>query len=156
MDVITMRVKEEVAYVFPGTLFSGPGPEELNWKTVGLRPAATVLQSFIEPPSQIVLPFFIQYRSPFKCTVRARNALPRFVPTPFPNIKSHATDSINVCGTPNFMVTEDARLKENANFVSAPRRHVPPEAIKYVFQLASEFWCNQRIAGRRIDAKILS
>lgn len=155
VNVVSMRIEQEVAYVFPGTLASRPGPEELNWKTVGLRPAAARLQRFVEPPSQIISPFVIQDRLPFKC-IRTSNALLRFVPKPFPNIKSYATDSVNVGGTSNFVMTENARLKENADSISASVVRPVPESVQYPFQLRSEFQCHQRVARWRLDPKILS
>jgi hypothetical protein len=87
----------------------------LDRETIGLRPSAAGLQSFIESPSKVVSSFFIHYRSPFKCTIRASNALPGFVPTPFPNIQSETTNPIDVGRTTDFVVTEDARFEENSN-----------------------------------------
>jgi hypothetical protein len=122
MDVIPMRVKKKVAYVFPGTLFSGPGSEELNWKTVGLRPVTTVLQSLIKPPSQIISPFVIQDPLSFKRILRAGNFLLRRVPLPLPDVEPDTADRINVSRTSNLVMTEDAWLKENANPISAATR----------------------------------
>ena len=155
MDVIPVRVKEEVADKFPGTLFSGPGSKELNWKTVRLGPASTVLQSFIEPPSQVVSSLLIQDLLSIKCIVRTNNFLLCDIPLPFPNIEPDAADCINVGRTSYFVMAEDTRLKENANS-SSSSRHFAPESFKYSFQLMCELWRNQRVDIRRIDAKIFS
>ena len=122
MDVISMRVEKKVADIFPGPFASGPWSEELNWKTVGLRPATTVLQSLIKPPSQIISPFVIQDPLSFKRILRAGNFLLRRVPLPLPDVQPDTADRINVGRTSNLVMTEDAWLKENANPVSAATR----------------------------------
>jgi hypothetical protein len=149
-----VRVEEEVADVFPGTLFSGPGPEELNWKTVGLRPATTVLQSLVEPPSQVISSFVIHDLLSFKCIVRACNLLPHRIPLTFPTIHSDTADGINVDSTSDSVMTEDSRLKENSNSVSAASRYVASEPIEYALQLMSEFGRDQCADWGRVDAKI--
>ena len=150
-----MRVKEKVADEFPRPLFSGPRSEELNWKTVRLGPATTVLQSFVEPPSQVVSSLLIQNLLSFKCIVRASNSLLRDVPLPFPNIEPDATDRINIGCTSDFVMTEDAGLKENPNSFSSGC-NVTSESIEYPLQLMSEFRSDQCVDRRGIDAKISS
>jgi hypothetical protein len=154
--VVSMRVEQEVANVFPGTLDSGPWSEQLNWITVGLRPAAARLQRFVEPPSQILPAFVIQHRAPRICINDTSNPIQRMIPTPFPNIEPNATDGIYVGGPPNLVMTEDTGLEENANLPSAPVIHFTPESIKDLFQLASEFLRYQRVTKGRVDPKILS
>jgi hypothetical protein len=156
MDVIPMCVKEEIAYEFPGAFFSGPGPKELDRETIGLRPAPAGLQAFIESPSQVVSSFFVHYRSPCNRTIRASNALLRFVPTPFPNIKSEATNRINVSCTSNLVMPEDPGLeKEPDSFSVTNRRYVTSKPIQYSLQLMSKFRRDQRVLSRRVDPKVL-
>lgn len=156
MNVVAVRVEQEVADVFPGPLVSCPRSEELNGKTVRLRPASAGLQRFVESPSQISPPFVVQHRASRICIAGTVDPIQRVVPTPFPDIESYAAHSINVGGPPNFVMTKDAGLKENAHPRPAPRVDITSEPIKDLFQLASEFARNQRVAGRRVDPKILS
>lgn len=132
MNVIPVRVKKKVAYVFPGTLFSGPWSEELNRKTIGLRPAATVLDSFIEPPSQVISSFALHDRLSFECILRTSNSLLRRVPAPFPNVESDATHCINVSRASNLVMPEDSRLKKHPDSVCEINHNVASESIEHV------------------------
>ena|SRR5678815_5734315 len=156
MDVIPVCVKEEITYVFPGTLFSRPRSEELNWKTVRLRPASTVLQSFIEPPSQVISAFLIHDALSFNRIVRASNFLLRRVPSPFPGVEPDTADRVNVSRTSNLVMTKDPGLKENANSVSAAIGYLTSKSIEYALQLMSEFRRDQCVLWRRVDTEVLS
>jgi len=65
--------------------------------------------------------------------------LPRLVPTTLPNIESYATDPVNIRGPPHFVMAEDARFKEDANYVLALALRISSEKIKNVFQLSRKF-----------------
>ena len=127
-----MRVKKKVAYVFPGTLFSGPWSKELNRKTVGLRPAATVLDSFIEPPSQVISSFALQDFSSVKCILCTSNSLLRRIPAPFPDVESDATHCINVSRASDSVMTEDSRLKKHSGFVCEISHYVASKSFEHV------------------------
>jgi hypothetical protein len=122
MDVIPMRVKKEVAYVFPGAFFSGPWPEKLNRKTVRLRPATRGLQSLIEPPPEILPSFVFQDLPTFNRITGPSKFSLDHIPLSFPDIESDTANGINIDGTANFVMTEDSGFKEQSNSVSAVTR----------------------------------
>ena len=146
MNMIPVRVEQEIAYRFPGTFASGPWAKELNRVTVRLSPATIGLQCFVEPPSQIYLSLVVQQPAPFLCTPDACAVLPRLVPTTLPNIESYATHPVNICGTTHLVMAEDARFKEDANYVLALALRTSSEKIKNVLQLSSEFGRYHRTA----------
>jgi hypothetical protein len=156
MNVVSMRMEQKVAYVSPRALSSRPGPKELYRITEWLGPATPRLQTFVQLPTQIVLPFVIQNRAACIQIAGTRNKMLCFVPTPFPNIQPYAANRIYIRGSPNFVMTEDAGLEENANFLSVRGVHFSPETIKDLFQLARERRCDQRVTWGRLDAKGIS
>jgi hypothetical protein len=154
VDVIPVRVKKEVAYVFPGTLFPGPWPEELNRKTMGLGPATRVLQSLIESPPEILSSFVIQDRPSVGRTIRSSSFELGHVPLSFPKIESETADAININRTSNFVMAEDPGFEEHSNSVSAATCYLESESIEYAVQLMRKFRRYQRVDWRRIDSKI--
>ena len=58
MDVIAVRMEQAITDGLPGALCPSPRPEELDRVAGGLRPSAVHLQRFVEPPPQVVFPFF--------------------------------------------------------------------------------------------------
>ena len=133
VNVVSMRIEQEVAYVFPGALASRPRSEQLNWITVRLRPAAAGLQSFVQLPPQISLPLMIQNRAPFICIGDRRTVSPRDVPTPLPLIEPEPTYRINVGSSSHLVMTKNPRLKENADPDAAAVSHLQSKAFKYLF-----------------------
>jgi len=154
VNVIAMRIEQEVADVFPWTLTSGPGPKELDWKTVRLRPTTVVLQGLIELPTKILASFDIQFRVPFIFAGNQETTTQRSVPLSLPILESDPTHRIDVGRSSNLVMTENARLKENTNSSLPTVSRINSKEFQYPFQFGSKLSGDQRIASRRVDAKI--
>ena len=152
MNVISVRVEQEITDLFPGTLASGPRTEQLNRISARLRPPAARLQSFIKLPTKVLAPFMQKDRPPYLSVGDARTALPRVVPKPFPLIKATPVYGVDVCCASHLVMTKDSRLKKDSNSFPSLPPGPQSKCFKYPFELTRKVCRDQGIAGWRVDS----
>src|SRR5215831_5500391 len=96
--------------MFPGAFFPGPRTKELDGVAIGLSPSPVELQRFVDPPTKVR-----NSLSPRKTSsllgVFCRSQSQ--VPAPLPLSESLPADSIDVCCTPDLVMTHHSRAKLN-------------------------------------------
>src|SRR5262245_14969396 len=96
MHVITMRIEQAIADIFPGTLGPCPRAEELDRVAGRLRPSPIHLQGFVEPPPQVLLAFSPRDGAACLGEGGPSGPLERSIPPLLPTIKPNAIDCIDV------------------------------------------------------------
>src|SRR5262245_38654207 len=139
MDVVTVRMEQRIADVFPRPFAAGPRAEELDRIAVRLSPAPVELECFVQPPAKIIFSFDIGNLLPLFCIEGPRSIRHCLIPTLFPAVESEPRHRVNICSSAALVVTDHTGLKEDADNVGFTEPGVHSEFPQNSFQLTGEF-----------------